>query len=88
MGDNYNLEKAKLNGSIVGKHNSISAAEKEDDSLFKKPIFYAGIAVFIYFCLALFAAYDLQNGGKLGNKTFERIVLAPIPFLTIDEKKP
>jgi Leucine-rich repeat (LRR) protein len=62
-------------------------SESKEESLFKKPLFYLGVAGFIYFMAVAWAAYDLQQQGLLGNKSFKEIVLAPIPLLKTDDKK-
>lgn len=86
MGDNYNLNNVNNTGGNIGNNNQIGGSP-EEPSLFKKPLFYIGIAAFIYFCAVLYTAYDLQQKGMLGNKTFKEIVLSPIPLLKSDDKK-
>lgn len=86
MGDNFNLNNVDNKGGNIGKSNKIGGSS-EEPSLFKKPLFYIGLAGFIYFMAVALAAYDLQQQGLLGNKTFKEIVLAPIPLLKTDDKK-
>ncbi|MCK5899107.1 MAG: hypothetical protein KAG06_08550, partial [Methylococcales bacterium] len=64
--------------------NKNKPSESKEGRLFKKPSFYIGLLVFIYFCLVVITSYDLQKQGLLGNKTFQQIVLSPIALLTTD----
>jgi internalin A len=86
MGDKFNIKKVNNTKGIIGKENQISSTpESPPDTLFKNPLFYLGLGGFIYFCLILFTAYDLQKHGKLGDKSFKEIVLSPIPLLKNDK---
>jgi hypothetical protein len=88
MGDKIKLGNIKGDVSgVIGSGSQTTTPESKEESLFKKPFFYIGIAAFIYFCAVLFAAYDLQQQGLLGNKTFKEIVLSPIPLLNTNDKK-
>ena len=86
MGDNFNLNNLNNIGGNIGNNNEIGSSPAEP-SLFKKPLFYLGFAGFIYFMAVAWGAYDLQQQGLLGNKTFKEIVLAPILLLKTDDKK-
>jgi Leucine-rich repeat (LRR) protein len=86
VGDNFNLNNVDNKGGNIGKNNQIGGSS-EEPSLFKKPLFYIGVGGFIYFIAVAWEAYDLQQKGLLGNKTFKEIVLAPIPLLKTDDKK-
>ncbi|WP_374086178.1 COR domain-containing protein [Methylomicrobium lacus] len=76
----------KANGNTATQSQT-TLEEKQESRLFKSPYFYLGLAAFVYFMMVLWAAYNLQQQGQLGNKTFKEIVLAPIQLLKIDEKK-
>lgn len=66
------------NTALQGQDKS---PEGKEDSLFKKPLFYIGVAFFLYFMVIAWEAYDLQMQGKLGNKTFKEIILHPVSLI-------
>jgi hypothetical protein len=83
--ENSQVQQFNNSSNNTAKQSQNKSKEEKEDSLFKKPLFYVVLGTIIYFCLVLFAAYDLQQQGKLGNKTFKEIVLSPIQLLKTDK---
>ncbi|MDD2863522.1 MAG: COR domain-containing protein [Methylococcales bacterium] len=83
---NAQVQQFKESSNNTANQNQTITPESKDESLFKKPLFYIGMTAFIYFMLVAWEAYDLQQKGLLGNKTFKEIVLAPIPLLNAENK--
>ncbi|MEN9374359.1 MAG: hypothetical protein RIR79_1911 [Pseudomonadota bacterium] len=59
----------------------------EKDSLFQKPLFWLGVAAFLYFSFSTMLAYNLKKDGEIEDVTFSEIVLAPLKLLKLVEKK-
>jgi hypothetical protein len=88
VGDKIKIKKVGDVNGIIGSGTQTTTPEIKEDGFFKKYLVYVGlVAGFVYFIAVLWAAYDLQQHGMLGNKTFKEIVLAPIPLIKTDEKK-
>lgn len=59
----------------------------EKDSLFQKPLFWLGVAAFLYFSFSTMLAYNLKKDGEIEDVTFAEIVLSPLKLLKLVEKK-
>jgi hypothetical protein len=92
-GHGYYLKNVSMQGYHAGKDNKITAkhnrfgdTDKADattpsDSLFKKPVFYVYLMVFIYSMTSLISAYEIQKQGDLDDKVNKEIIMWPLSML-------
>jgi hypothetical protein len=80
-GDQIKIKDTNIEGSNIGNGNQIGSASPPAENLFKKPVFYIGLIVFLYAITSLILAYDLQKHGQLGNKTYKDIATLPFSFI-------